>query len=153
MKLDHIYDHHNAVAEWARRDLYEWLTDVFEAPAIKMREGCTNEVREHVRLEFERQGWAINVKIDQNLGLSVFAVRNELAFHLQTGNISRAAYDLLKLQQLYQAQRIEAAVLAIPTKECSGILGSNIANADRVTQELQLFDRIITVPIVVIAFK
>ena len=153
MKLDHVYDHHNGVEEWTRRDLYEWLTDVFEAPAIKMREGCTGEVREHVRHEFERQGWAINVKIDQSLGLSVFAIRNELAVHLQTGNISRAAYDLLKLQHLYHAGRIEAAALAIPTKACATILGSNIANADRVTQELQVFNRIITVPIAVIAFK
>lgn len=153
MKLDHVYDHHNAVAEWTKRDLYEWLTDVFEAPAIKMREGCTDEVRDHVRAEFERQGWAINVKIDQSLGLSVFAMRDELAVHLQTGNISRAAYDLLKLQQLYQAERIEAAALAVPTKACAAILGSNIANADRVTGELQVFDRIITVPIVVVAFK
>jgi hypothetical protein len=153
MNFDHVYDHHNAVAEWTRRDQYEWLTDVFEAPGIKMREGCTGEVREHVRRDFELQGWAINVKIDQSLGLSVFAIRGELAVQLQTGNISRAAYDLLKLQQLYQAQRIEAAALAIPTKECAAILGSNIANADRLSQELQLFNRIITVPIVVIAFK
>src|SRR4051794_36287246 len=102
MKLDHVYDHHNGVAEWARRDLYEWLTDVFEAPAIKIREGATNEIRENVRLEFEEQGWAINVRIDQTLGLSVFAIHNDLAVHLQTGNISRAAYDLLKLEYLYQ---------------------------------------------------
>lgn len=153
MKLDHVYDHHNAVAEWRQRDLYEWLTNVFEAPSIKMREGCTGKVREYVRCEFERQGWAINVRIDQNLGLSVLAIRGDLAGHLQTGNISRAAYDLLKLQQLYQSQRIKAAALAIPTKECATILGSNIANADRITQELQMFDRVITVPIVVIAFK
>jgi hypothetical protein len=148
-----MYDHHNAVAEWTRRDLYEWLTDVFEAPAIKLRDGCTAAVREHVRNEFVREGWAINVKIDQGLGLSVFAVRDELAVHLQTGNISRAAYDLLKLQHLYETKRIEAAALAIPTKEGASLLGSNIANADRVTQELQLFNRVITVPIVVIAFK
>jgi hypothetical protein len=153
MRLDHIYDHHNAVAEWTRRDLHEWLTDIFEAPAIKMREGCTLEIREHVRSEFEKQGWALNVKIDQDLGLSVFAMKQDLAVHLQTGNISRAAYDLLKLQHLYQSNRIQAAALALPTKECAYELGSNIANADRITKELQLFDRVITVPIYIIAFN
>lgn len=153
MRLDHVYDHHNAIAEWERRELQDWLTDVFEAPGIRMRESCTAEIREHVRREFEKEGWAINVKIDQGLGLSVFAMKEDLAFHLQTGNISRAAYDLLKLQYLYDSKRIEAAALAMPTKACATILGSNVANTDRVTNELALLNRIITVPIAVIAFK
>ncbi len=153
MRIDHAYDHHNAVADWERRDQYEWLSDVFEAPGVRLREGCTSDIRDHVRSEFEKEGWAINVKIDQGLGLSVFAMKDDLAFHLQTGNISRAAYDLLKLQHLYQSGRIEAAALALPTRECASLLGSNIANADRITKELELFDRIVTVPIVVIAFQ
>lgn len=153
MKVDHVYDHHNAVAEWERRGLRDWLTDVFEAPSIKMREGCTGEIREHVKAEFQKNGWAHRVKVDQNLGLSVFAMHDDLAFHLQTGNISRAAYDLLKLQQLYHSGRIEAAALALPTRECALGLGSNLANADRVIAELQLFNRIITVPMMVVAFK
>ena len=153
MQLDHIYDHHNAVAEWERREVYDWLLDVFEAPAIRMREGCTTAIRNHARSEFVKEGWAINVRIDQELGLSVFAVKDDLAVHLQTGNVSRAAYDLLKLQHLYHAGRINAAALALPTKDCAQLLGSNIANADRITSELELFNRIITVPIVVIAFQ
>ena len=152
MKLDHTYDHHNAVAEWRKRELYDWLTDVFEAPAIKIQEGCTGDVREHVRREFQRAGWAMNVKIDQSLGLSVFALRGDLAFHLQTGNISRAAYDLLKLQHLYQSDKIEAAALAVPTKESALLLGSNVANSERVTKELELFSRVVTVPIILVAF-
>lgn len=153
MRVDHAYDHHNAVAEWERRELYDWLSDVFEAPGLKIREGCTTDIRDHVRNEFEKEGWAINVRIDQGLGLSVFAMKDDLAFHLQTGNISRAAYDLLKLQYLYQCGRIEAAALALPTRECASQLGSNIANSDRITKELELFNRIVTVPIFVIAFQ
>lgn len=153
MKLDHIYDHHNAVSEWERRELQDWLADVFNAPAIKIREGCTTEIRDYVRKEFEKEGWAIKVKIDQDLGLYVFAIKEDMAFHLQTGNISRAAYDLLKLQHLYHSGRIEAAALALPTKECSVLLGSNVANSDRIIKELELFNRTITVPIEVIAFK
>lgn len=153
MKVDHVYDHHNAVAEWERRELSEWISDVFEAPAIRMKEGCTAEVREHVRRELEKEGWAINVRIDQGLGLSVFAMKDDLAFHLQTGNISRAAYDLMKLQYLYHSGRIEAAALALPTKDCALKLGSNVANSDRVTKEIELFNRIVTVPIMVIAFN
>lgn len=153
MKLDHTFDHHHGSDHWGERSLYEWLSDVFEAPSIVVRGGATAEVRDYVRSEFEREGWAINVKIDQDLGLSVFAMKKDLAFHMQTGNISRAAYDLLKLQYLYNSGRIQAAALAVPTKDVALTLGSNIANAERVTNELQLFDRVITVPIVLLAFR
>jgi hypothetical protein len=153
MKFDSGFNHNNGKTVWEERELTEWLMDVFEAPAIKMQEGCTLEVRDHVRSEFAKEGWAINVKIDQSLGLSIFAMKDDLAFHLQTGNISRAAYDLLKLQYLYASKQIRAAALALPTKDCAVLLGSNIANSDRIINELNLFDRIITVPIFVVSFK
>jgi hypothetical protein len=153
MKFAFTYDHHNASAEWTNRELQDWLTDIFEAPSVKIREGCTPEIRGHVQTELEKEGWAINVKVDESLGLTVFAMRDDLAFQLQTGNMSRAPYDLLKLQHLYQTEKIESAALAIPTKECAEAIGSNIANADRICKELQVFNRIITVPILVVAFS
>jgi hypothetical protein len=153
MKLAWAYSHNNGDAEWVERDLRDWLTDIFEAPAIRLRPGITHDIREHVRKEFEKEGWAINVKIDPDYDLTVFAFRDDLAVHLQTGNMSRAPYDLLKLQYLYTAKRIEAAALALPTKSGAQALGSNIAHADRVSSELKLFSRIITVPIFLVAFE
>src|SRR5262249_62229056 len=103
MKLAFTYDdHHNAGAEWERRDLKEWLTDVFEAPAIKIQRHCTQEIHQHVQQEFMNQGWAIDVRLDQQHQLAVTALKDDLAFQLQTGNMSRAPYDLLKLQYLFQ---------------------------------------------------
>lgn len=153
MRLSYVYDHHNAVAEWQRRDLDEWLTDVFEAPQLPLRKKCTPDVRKHVSDEFEREGWALDVKLDQELGLTVFAMRDDLAFQLQTGNMSRAPYDLLKLQYLYQSQRIQCAALAVPTREGANAIGDNIANADRLSNELKLFSRVISVPIMLVAFE
>jgi hypothetical protein len=153
VRIDHVYDHQHAVAAWRTRGQYDWLVGLFDAPALQVREGSTTEVRRSVREQLEREGWAINVRIDPDSALSVFGIKSDVAFHLQTGNISRAAYDLLKLQYLYQSRKIQAAALALPTKECATGLGSNIANSDRIRTELQLFDRIITVPILLIAFQ
>ena len=153
MKLAWTYSHNNGDAEWVKRDLRDWLTDVFEAPSIRLRPGATHEIREHVRKEFEKEGWAISVRIDPDYDLTVFAVRDDLAAHLQTGNMSRAPYDLLKLQYLYTGKKIEAAALALPTKAGAQLIGSNIAHADRVSSELTLFSRIITVPILLVAFE
>jgi hypothetical protein len=153
MKFGYIYSHHNAEAEWTRRELQEWVTDIFEAPQIRICAGCTSEIREHVQKELGAQGWALNVKVEQSLGLTVSAAHEDLAFQLQTGNVSRAPYDMLKLQYLYLTQRIEAAAVAVPTKEAAEAIGSNIVSAERLCNELELFNRIITIPILVVAFS
>ncbi len=153
MKLAFTYDHHNAASEWSDREIQEWLTDVFEAPAIGIKPRCTSDIREHVSREFESNGWALNVRIDQDAQLTVFACKEDMAFQLQTGNMSRAPYDLLKLQYLFQSKKIEFAALAVPTKEAAKKIGDNIANAERICKELQIFDRVITVPILLVAFE
>ena len=154
MKLAYTYDdHHSAGAEWVQRDLKEWLTDVFEAPAIRIAPRCTPGIRKHIETEFLKEGWALNVDLEQSHRLKVFARKDDVAFQLQTGNMSRAPYDLLKLQYLFQSEQVEAAALALPTKKAAKIIGENIANAERVINELALFDRVITVPILVVAFE
>lgn len=154
MKLAYTYDnHHEAGAVWESRDLKEWLTDVFEAPSIAIGKRCTGVIREHVEKEFLNDGWAMDVRLDSESMIKVFSLKNDLAFQLQTGNMSRAPYDLLKLEYLYKSGRIEAAALALPTGEAAKGIGDNIASAERVIRELKLFDRVITVPILVVAFE
>lgn len=153
MNLAYTHSHRNGQAEWEKRDLFEWITDMFIMPAIKIEPGCTGAIRQHIEHEFQSEGWGQDVKIDQNLNLTVSAMKDDLAFQLQTGNISRAPYDLLKLQHLFESgRRIEAAALALPTRDAAAKIGSNIANADRVIKEMTAFDRVITVPILLIAF-
>ena len=153
MKLHGTYSHHNGVEFWQNRELYEWVTDIFEAPKIKVGTGSSPVIRDHVRCELEANGWAINVQIDAAVELKVFARRNDLAFQLQTGNISRYAYDLLKLQHLYNKREIETAVLAVPSKTAAHLMGSNIVHVERVWSELNIFDRLITLPMMLIAFE
>lgn len=154
MKLAYTYeDHHNAGSEWEKRDLKEWLTDVFEAPAIKIRKGCTSDIRAHVEHEFLNEGWALDVRLDSDSMIKVFSMKEDMAFQLQTGNMSRAPYDLLKLEYLYKSGRIETAALALPTQDAAKVMGDNIAYAERVIRELKLFDRVITLPLLVVAFE
>jgi hypothetical protein len=153
MKLQYIYDHHHGRAAWEEREQYEWITDVFEAPGIKIQAGCTNDIRNHISNEFIAEGWALNVKIDQELRNTVTAIKDDLAFQIQTGNMSRAPYDLLKLEYLRQSKKIKAAAFALPTKFAAEKIGSNIANFERVSKELAVFEHVIHVPILLIAFE
>ena len=153
MQFVEAYSHHNGRDQWRERELDEWLTDVFEKPDLQVGPGSTTAIRDHVKGELAAEGWPFDVKIDQSYDLTVFGVKDDLSFHLQTGNASRAPYDLLKLQHLWIVRRIEAAALALPTKQAANRIGSNIASFERIMSELRLFDRVITVPIFLIGFE
>lgn len=153
MKFSFVGNHHNGVTEWKKRELFDWITDVFEAPQITLGRKCTPDIRRHVATEFENEGWALDVKLDQSLGLTVFAMRDDMAFQLQTGNMSRAPYDLLKIEYLLKSDRIRCAALAVPTKSGAAMIGDNIANAERISNELELFHHVITCPIILVAFE
>ena len=153
MKFAYAYDeHHNSGAEWEKRQA-RMAKGRFDAPDITIQKGCTQDIRDHIEGEFISEGWAMGVNLDQGHGLKIFAMKDDLAFQLQTGNMSRAPYDLLKLQYLFSAGRIEAAAIGLPTQLAARSMGDNIANAERVIRELQLFDRVISVPILVVAFE
>lgn len=106
-----------------------------------------------MRDELTNAGWSYGVRIDPNFDLTVTGIYRDLAFQVQTGDISRAMYDLLKLQYLYLQGKIEAAALAVPTKSAASAIASNVSNADRVWGEVQMFDRIITFPLLIVAFE
>lgn len=148
------YSHRNGNVEWKKRELDEWLTDAFNAPAIKLEAHATAAIRGHVRSELTKEGWSEELYIARELaGATIFSQKGDLAIQLQTGNISRVFYDLLKLQYLLNRNKIEAAALAVPTRSGASLLGSNIANFERLCSELELYDRVITVPILVVAFE
>jgi hypothetical protein len=148
------YSHRNGNIEWEKRELDEWITDVFNAPAIAIESHATDAIRDHVRGELTQQGWSGEVPIAPHFtAVTIFSLKDDLAIQIQTGNVSRVFYDLVKIQYLFSRNRIEAAALAVPSRNAAQRLGSNVANFERLCGELQLYDRIITVPILVISFE
>lgn len=153
MKFAGAYSLHNGQAEWEKRELSDWLTDLFEAPSIAIGAGCTSKIRTHISNELSASGWSHGPRIDPNYDLTVTGMYRDLAFQIQTGNISRAIYDLMKFQYLYQQGKIEAAALAVPTRAAGLLIASNVASVERVWGEVQLFDRIITFPLLIVGFE
>lgn len=153
MKYLEAYSHHNGEAEWVRRDLFEWLTDVFAAPSLEICKGCTSNIRAHIRSQLDNEGWSGEVKIDPSFDLTIFSMKDDLAFQVQTGNVSRGIYDFMKLQYLYSAGKIEAAAMAVPSSTAAQKIGSNVANFNRLMNELELFDRVISIPLLLISFE
>ena len=112
------YSHRNGNVEWKKRELDEWLTDAFNAPAIPVEAHATGAIRDHIRRELTSQGWSDELLIAPGYAdVTIFSQKDDLAIQdCQTGNVSRAFYDLLKLQYLFNRNTIEAAALAVPTR-------------------------------------
>lgn len=145
--------HHNGLEEWRRRGLDSWIVDIFSNPGIAVHGGGTRLLRSYVRDEFTNAGWSDEVRLLPGHDVTVFARREDLAFQLQTGNISRGFYDLLKLQYLLVSERINAGALAVPSREAAVALSSNVVNAERLYRELQLYSRVISIPLLIVGFE
>jgi len=152
MNCPNFYSHKGAEEEVRTRE-GSWLFSLYNTKDINVEPRGGVLVREYTRHQLVLNGWSGEVTINNEYDLTVFSKKADLAFQIQTGNASRAPYDLLKLQYLYAERSIAAGILALPTRAAAKVLGDNIASFDRVAGELSLFDRIITVPILLLAFE
>lgn len=111
------------------------------------------EIRTKITEVLLSLGWSDKIKIDPSSGISITALNSEVGLCLQVGNMARFYADLLKLQTLFINNKIKSAIYILPTKETSAKMGQNIANFDRMTDELKIFEQTITLPILVIGIK
>ena len=130
------------------------MREAMEGISINVHRNCSREVRLAILSQLCKLGWSDQVQLDVSRRITITAMQGEVGLCLQTGNMSRFPYDLLKLQALFLDGRISGAFYLLPTKSCAEIMGSNIANYERLTAELSaIFRKVITVPIVVIGFE
>lgn len=152
MKKVAEFSHRFGLEAVQQRGYYDEIRMMLEAPQIGMERGATSAIG----LFFERQlcehGWSLGPAVHPDYNLDINAIKGRIGLTMQTGNIARAIYDLMKFQVMHLSDRIEAAVLIVPTNGAASALGSNLANFGRITSELKLFQHVITVPTLVVGF-
>jgi hypothetical protein len=117
---------------------------------LKFSELSTSEIRQLILDKLRHQGWSDPVRLSASSNITVTSMREDIALCLQTGNMSRFYADLLKLQYLFTSGKIKGAIYLICTKRRAAEIGSNVANFERLVEELQLFQDVITAPIYII---
>lgn len=132
------------------KGIYDEIIKSLDVPEIGAYSGATTQYKQEVENNFTRRGWVINPVVNKEYSLTINAMKSKIGLTVQTGNIARAFYDLLKFQSMYINDRIDSCVLVIPTIGASKALGSNIANYTRVKSEIALYKHIITVPCLII---
>lgn len=121
-------------------------------------EGCTAKVflrnataiRKKIQLDLINNGWSPEVQIDPSSRVSITSRKAETGLCIQTGNVARIYADLLKLQAVYERGLIKGGAIILPTRECARQLASNMANLERLDNELDIFGKVINLPLVLI---
>lgn len=98
-------------------------------------------------------GWSDPVRIRSSRGITITAMSQRIGLCLQTGNMARFYADLMKLQLVFVDSVADGALYVVPTKKAASELGSNLVNFERIVAETKLFQRIITLPLVVLGFE
>jgi len=131
----------------------EQVLEVIELTDYKLCAESSKKLRLKILEDLIPRGWSSKVKLSVSSNISVTAMKSNTALCFQTGNMGRFYADLLKLQYLYINNKIVQAFYIIPTKQVAKKMGSNLANFERLVDELKLFEKIITVPIFIIGLS
>ena len=141
---------HRAFRLSAQREK-ELLTEVGAhlQPGGSCRALGPREARTRISRSFAGDGWACRVPV-LGSNLTVSFLRGSTAVCVQLGNVARTYADLLKLQSLFAAGRIQDSIMVVPGEALSRDLGSNHASFDRLERELELFSSVIDVPLLLV---
>lgn len=129
---------------------------------IQTLQNCQSPIKRgfgpDLRTEFseglKKLAWPGAVKIAHGSGITITSQKNKVGLCVQTaGNMSRMYADLMKLQKMYLDETILVGVLVLPTSNAAKELGSNVANSDRLENELEIFRKVIHMPLKIISFQ
>ena len=144
---------HNFGYNVVDNEIYQPIIDFLEKTNFIIEPGSSRKLRAVIEEKLNILGWSDKVRIHFEKEITITSMKDNIGLCLQTGNMSRFYADLLKLQTLFIKDKIDAAIYIIPSKNAAKIIGDNIANAERLVDELYLYRHIITVPIAVVSVE
>lgn len=150
MKVVEVHSHCFGQQISVNKSLYDEIIAALCINQIGISKGNSRLYKSHVEKNLSALSWIKNPVVDEELKLTINAMKDKVGLTVQMGNIARAFYDLLKFQSMYINGKIDMCVLVLPTHAAARTIGTNVANINRVKAELNLFKHIITVPCLVI---
>ena len=153
MQHNQIFSHRHAEEVLRDKRMVDEIIRLADRPQIAVVNGNSTTIKTEFRKQLTSLGWAMKPRVHDSYNLTINALKNEVGLTIQTGNIARAFYDLMKFQAMFLNNRLEVAVLILPTSSAAAIFGQNVANYDRVSDELVLFRHVVTVPCLLLGFE
>ena len=110
----------------------------------------SGELKNILNTECELQGWKKKFNIDPRINWTVQYYFDETAIVYYFSNKARSAIDLLKIQHLYNNNKIKRAIYIILKKNEAKKMGENLTNYETFLNELNVFNKIINCPLLII---
>ena len=129
------------------------VEQAIESITVKPANGKATEIRDMFLRSIAGEGWSGETPVSRESNITVTSIKDDVGLCLQTGNMARVYADLLKLQTMYMNSAIRSAVVVVPSYPVAKKLGSNIANAKRLEQELEIFRLAYSVPTIVFSME
>lgn len=147
------YEHQGGLAALSaalRQEIEHAVAECSIRPARR----AASKIGDAIIATLNRDGWSGEVALAGRASkISITSMKQDTGLCIQTGNMSRMYADLLKLQHMYLSNTIKVGAMVVPSHATAKKLGDNIANADRLTRELDIFHKVIRTPLVVFAFE
>lgn len=144
---------HCAGADKVPPTILRELTDAIEAIAVRVERGAAPRIRRALLEHLKASGWSGEVLVARSSDMTITSLKQGVGLCVQTGNMARMYADLVKLQTLYLDNAITAAVLVLPSQPLALQIGDNIAQANRLERELEIFRKAYHVPTVLLALE
>jgi hypothetical protein len=151
--VKHLHFSHCDGDKAVPKALHKSVSDAIAAVKTKLVEGASPAVRDEIMGRLTSEGWSAEVRVSADSEMTITSIRDHVGLCLQTGNMARAPYDLLKLQTLYYEGYIRAAVLIVPSRDAAKKLGKGLVDASRLARELAIFKKAYNVPTVVFSLE
>lgn len=130
---------------------------------ITLNEKISDEIvniNEQTTSEKEEDRWSLEpLVVEKNIeglaktGLKADFKKGKLIVEVQFGNMSRWYSDLFKFQLSYALEKVDVAILVVPTKRFANFIDENVAHFERVTNELSLAKTLLNLPVLVIGIE
>lgn len=147
-----VYNYQNA-KEIIPSEMSSKLIDIMESLDYKLKLYKKDDFKDALISKLNTNGWSGKVKLSAKSSITITSMQKKIGLCFQFGNMARMYADMLKLQALYLDGKIQAAVYIVPMRECAKRIGENIANYERLLNELtNVFTKVVTVPILLIGF-
>lgn len=147
-----VYDHRNG-SKVVPDNIVNEIKNVLSSILPELEKNTVKALKNSIWDKMIQNGWAGEYRLDSDSQITISSYLQGIGLCFQTGNVGRLYADLLKLQTLYVKGKIVAGIIMVPGLEMAKILGSNLANYDRLVRELPIFSQVITMPIVVVGFE
>lgn len=147
-----VKNHRNGV-EVVPDKMVKEIKEIFSAIHTSVEKYVISDIRKELITGLQIKGWSDKIYLDRKSKISITGEQDDIGLCIQTGNVSRVYADLLKLQTLFVQGEIKAGIIIVPTSECGKQYASNTASMERLMRELNIFNQVITMPLVVIGFS